>query len=206
MGLNIIQGAVTAGAERIIVVDVHPKKLELAKVFGATDVKVRDPVAAIRELTHGRGADSDDEAVGRKETLEHMQELSTDAPQDSAKRWDKATGGSGSSGVLAPDEDSVVDPDRVDEGVGGSDFTEQGSNSLSDHSASAKPSTPNAGTPGNKGAKMEVKPLAWDENKEIGSPVKPLHAPPAGGRQRGQLTRKRLEPPGRVVTAGRSMA
>ncbi|QSQ24534.1 Zn-dependent alcohol dehydrogenase [Pyxidicoccus parkwayensis] len=73
VGLNIIQGAVIAGAERIIAVDVHPKKLELAKVFGATDVvdaKAGDPVAAIRELTQGRGADYAYEAVGRKETIE----------------------------------------------------------------------------------------------------------------------------------------
>ncbi|MFP2960595.1 zinc-binding dehydrogenase [Myxococcus sp. 1LA] len=73
VGLNIIQGAVLAKAERIIAVDVHPKKLEFAKVFGATDVvdaREADPVAVIRELTHGRGADHAYEAVGRKETIE----------------------------------------------------------------------------------------------------------------------------------------
>ncbi|NRD66166.1 hypothetical protein HRD49_30865 [Corallococcus exiguus] len=107
-----------------------------------------------------------------------LQEPSTDAPQDSAERWDKATGGSGSSGVLAPDGDSVVDPARVDEGVGGSGSTEQGSNSTSDHSSSAKPGAPNAGTPGNKGAKMEVTPPAWDKNKEMGSPVSPTTGTP----------------------------
>ncbi|RKH80587.1 hypothetical protein D7Y21_31875 [Corallococcus sp. AB045] len=107
-----------------------------------------------------------------------MQEPSTDAPQDSAERWDKATGGSGSSSVLAPDDDSVVDPDRVDEGVGGSGSTEQGSNSTSDHSSSAKPGTPNAGTPGNKGAKMEVTPPAWDQNKQMGSSVSPTTGTP----------------------------
>ncbi|MFY1824838.1 Zn-dependent alcohol dehydrogenase [Myxococcus fulvus] len=73
VGLNIIQGAVIAGAERIIAVDVHPKKLEFAKVFGATDVidaTSVDPVVGIRELTRGRGADYAYEAVGRKETIE----------------------------------------------------------------------------------------------------------------------------------------
>ncbi|WIG97006.1 Zn-dependent alcohol dehydrogenase [Myxococcus sp. SDU36] len=73
VGLNIIQGAVLARAERIIAVDVHPKKLEFARVFGATDVvdaREVDPVAAIRELTRGRGADYAYEAVGRKETIE----------------------------------------------------------------------------------------------------------------------------------------
>lgn len=73
VGLNILQGARIAGAERIIAVDVHPKKLEFAKTFGATDLvdaKAGDPVAAIRELTKGRGADFAFEAVGRKETIE----------------------------------------------------------------------------------------------------------------------------------------
>ncbi|MCP3137663.1 Zn-dependent alcohol dehydrogenase [Pyxidicoccus xibeiensis] len=73
VGLNIIQGAVIAGAERIIAVDVHPRKLEFAKTFGATDVvdaNGKDVTAAIRELTRGRGVDYAYEAVGRKETIE----------------------------------------------------------------------------------------------------------------------------------------
>ena len=38
VGLNIIQGARLAGAERIIAVDTNPRKLELATFFGATDL------------------------------------------------------------------------------------------------------------------------------------------------------------------------
>jgi hypothetical protein len=115
-----------------------------------------------------------------------MQDPSTDAPQDSAERWDKATGTGGSGSVsdtedLKPaDEadDNAVAPSSVDEGVGGSGSTEQGSNSTSDHSASAKPGAPNSGTPGNKGAQMEVTPPAWDQNKKMGSPVSPTTGTP----------------------------
>jgi S-(hydroxymethyl)glutathione dehydrogenase/alcohol dehydrogenase len=73
VGLNAIQGAVIAGAERIIAVDTQPKKLEMARVFGATDAvdaAKLDPVQAIRDLTEGRGADYAFEAIGRKETIE----------------------------------------------------------------------------------------------------------------------------------------
>ncbi|RKG70321.1 hypothetical protein D7V80_05465 [Corallococcus sp. CA054B] len=111
-----------------------------------------------------------------------MQDPSTDAPQDSAERWDKATGGSGtaSEDLQSADEvdDNAVDPGRVDEGVGGSGSTEQGSNSTSDHSSSAEPGDLNSGTPGNKGAQMDVTPPAWDQNKEIGSPVSPTTGTP----------------------------
>ena len=37
IGLNIIQGAALAGAERIIAVDLNPDKASLASTFGATD-------------------------------------------------------------------------------------------------------------------------------------------------------------------------
>ena len=66
IGLNIIQGAALAGAERIIAVDLNPDKLELAKEFGATDgVLAGDGDAAERvvEMTQG-GTDSSFEAIG----------------------------------------------------------------------------------------------------------------------------------------------
>jgi hypothetical protein len=37
VGLSVIQGAVMAGAERIIAIDTNPKKFELARQFGATE-------------------------------------------------------------------------------------------------------------------------------------------------------------------------
>lgn len=73
VGLNVIQGAAIAGAERIIAVDVTRRKLELATLFGATDVidaSAQDPVAVIRDLTDGRGVDDAFEAIGRKESIE----------------------------------------------------------------------------------------------------------------------------------------
>jgi S-(hydroxymethyl)glutathione dehydrogenase/alcohol dehydrogenase len=73
VGLNVIQGAAIAEAERIIAVDVNRRKLDFAKQFGATDVidaSAQDPVAATRDLTHGRGADYTFEAIGRKESIE----------------------------------------------------------------------------------------------------------------------------------------
>lgn len=73
VGLNVVQGAAIAGAERIVAVDTRPGKLEAAKAFGATDVvdaSQGDPLPAIRQLTAGRGADYVFEAVGRKETIE----------------------------------------------------------------------------------------------------------------------------------------
>ena len=73
VGLNAIQGAAIAGAERIIAVDTQPRKLEMATAFGAThvvDATKGDPVEAIRSLTDGRGVDYAFEAIGRKETVE----------------------------------------------------------------------------------------------------------------------------------------
>jgi S-(hydroxymethyl)glutathione dehydrogenase/alcohol dehydrogenase len=72
IGLNAVQGARLAGAERIIAVDRLPAKLELARRFGATDTvdaSSGDPVAAVRELTDG-GVDHAIEAVGLKQTTE----------------------------------------------------------------------------------------------------------------------------------------
>ncbi len=66
IGLNVVQGAHLAGAERIIAVDLNPEKLALARTFGATDVvngSETDAVAAVVEMTSG-GADAAFEAIG----------------------------------------------------------------------------------------------------------------------------------------------
>ncbi|MET8861510.1 S-(hydroxymethyl)mycothiol dehydrogenase [Nonomuraea sp. NPDC004580] len=73
VGDAAILGASLAGANRIIAVDVDDRKLEWARQFGATHTvnsRANDPVAAIRELTGGNGADVVVEAVGRPETYE----------------------------------------------------------------------------------------------------------------------------------------
>jgi S-(hydroxymethyl)glutathione dehydrogenase/alcohol dehydrogenase len=73
VGLNVVQGARLAGAERIIAVDIHSGKLELAREMGATDTvnaAREDPAAAIRALTAGRGADYSFEAAGIVHSLQ----------------------------------------------------------------------------------------------------------------------------------------
>ncbi|MGH9070247.1 MAG: S-(hydroxymethyl)mycothiol dehydrogenase [Acidimicrobiales bacterium] len=71
VGCAAIAGASLAGARMVIAVDIDPRKLEAARRFGATetvDSSKADPVAAIRGLTGGFGADVVIEAVGRPET------------------------------------------------------------------------------------------------------------------------------------------
>jgi len=71
VGLNVVQGAVIAGCEQIIAVDVRPAPLVLARQFGATDAieAAPDVPAAVRDLTAGRGADYVFDTVGSPATL-----------------------------------------------------------------------------------------------------------------------------------------
>ncbi|MCY4404126.1 MAG: Zn-dependent alcohol dehydrogenase [Candidatus Poribacteria bacterium] len=72
VGLNAIQGAVLAKAEKIIAVDIAEKKLDFAKGFGAThavNATDNDPVEAVRELTEGRGVDYAFEVIGNPDTI-----------------------------------------------------------------------------------------------------------------------------------------
>ena len=72
VGLNAISGARIAGASRIVVIDIQPKRLEAAKKFGATDVidsTVTKPVEAVRDLLRG-GADHVFDFVGLKAVAE----------------------------------------------------------------------------------------------------------------------------------------
>jgi S-(hydroxymethyl)mycothiol dehydrogenase len=67
VGLAVVQGALLAGAEQIVVVDVSPEKLDHAKALGATDVldaTASDAVEAVRELTGGKGVDFAFSAIG----------------------------------------------------------------------------------------------------------------------------------------------
>jgi S-(hydroxymethyl)glutathione dehydrogenase/alcohol dehydrogenase len=78
VGLAAIQGARLAGAAPIIAVDRVAAKLDLARRCGATetiDASVGDPIAAVRELTAGRGADHVFEVVGRSETIQAAFEM-----------------------------------------------------------------------------------------------------------------------------------
>jgi S-(hydroxymethyl)glutathione dehydrogenase/alcohol dehydrogenase len=68
VGLNVIQGARIAGAQRIIAIDVSEEKLAMARKFGATDVikGPDDPSKALKKLTGG-GPDYAFECVGNGE-------------------------------------------------------------------------------------------------------------------------------------------
>ena len=67
VGLNAIQGAAIAGAERILAIDTMETKLEMAKKFGATDTLLikagQDPTKDIKKLTGG-GPDYAFDCVG----------------------------------------------------------------------------------------------------------------------------------------------
>ena len=73
VGLNVIQGAKIAGATKIIAIDMFDSKLEMAKIFGATDTINAgdgDPVGAVMALNEGRGADVAFEVIGLGATIE----------------------------------------------------------------------------------------------------------------------------------------
>jgi len=73
VGLNVIQGAALAGAEKIIAVDLLDSKLAYARQFGATHTingRSADAVATIRNLTDGIGADYAFDAIGNVRVLE----------------------------------------------------------------------------------------------------------------------------------------
>jgi Zn-dependent alcohol dehydrogenase len=72
VGLNVVQGAVLAGCEKIIAVDTRSKPLSLARDFGAThalEASTENVVGLVRELTDGRGADYVFDTVGTPATL-----------------------------------------------------------------------------------------------------------------------------------------
>ena len=78
VGLSATQLAAALGA-RVIALDVSPERLARAKAFGATDIinpAETDPVAAIRELTHGLGAhatiDASSSAEARRQCVQSV--------------------------------------------------------------------------------------------------------------------------------------
>lgn len=67
VGLAAIQGAVMAGAEHVIAVDLNDDKLALAGRLGAThtvNASTEDPVEVAKSVTQGRGADVVLESAG----------------------------------------------------------------------------------------------------------------------------------------------
>jgi S-(hydroxymethyl)glutathione dehydrogenase / alcohol dehydrogenase len=73
IGLSAVNGAAIAGAERIIAIDTNSSKLEKALEMGAThtiNASNVDPVAAVKDLTDGKGVPYSFEAIGLKITAE----------------------------------------------------------------------------------------------------------------------------------------
>ncbi|CAN5312810.1 S-(hydroxymethyl)glutathione dehydrogenase/class III alcohol dehydrogenase [soil metagenome] len=73
IGLSVVQGAVMAGAERILGIDINPAKFDMARSLDATDLidprDHDDPIQkVIIELTSG-GVDYSFECIGNVETM-----------------------------------------------------------------------------------------------------------------------------------------
>lgn len=72
VGLNALFGAKVAGASRIVAIDIHDDKLELAKSLGATDTvnaKDADAIQKVKDLTNG-GVDFGLEMAGSVQAME----------------------------------------------------------------------------------------------------------------------------------------
>ena len=71
VGLNVVQGAMLAGARQVITVDLAASKLKMAEDFGATHTVAAGPdaVAEVMEMTGG-GVEYAFDAVGIKATAE----------------------------------------------------------------------------------------------------------------------------------------
>jgi S-(hydroxymethyl)glutathione dehydrogenase/alcohol dehydrogenase len=73
VGLNAVQGAVVCGANPIVAVDILDSKLARAREFGAThgvNAGAVDAVAAVKEMTSGKGADYVFVTVGSSAALQ----------------------------------------------------------------------------------------------------------------------------------------
>ena len=80
VGLNAINGAVTAGATTIIAIDLADVKLERARSFGATHTinsKEVDPVEEVLRITDG-GADAVFDFVGTRAVLEQALKMTVE--------------------------------------------------------------------------------------------------------------------------------
>ncbi|GJD06113.1 Succinate-semialdehyde dehydrogenase (acetylating) [Galdieria sulphuraria] len=82
IGLNVINWSKLSGASQILALDIDDKKLELAKLMGATHTlrsDNKDIVQKVRELTEGEGVDIAFEALGTRQTFELAMEIIRDS-------------------------------------------------------------------------------------------------------------------------------
>ena len=78
IGMAAIVLARCLGAKEVAMIGRNPKKLEVAKALGATIINIRecDPLAAVNEMTNGKGADFVLECSGAKETFKQAVDIS----------------------------------------------------------------------------------------------------------------------------------
>jgi propanol-preferring alcohol dehydrogenase len=71
LGVSALQLAKHLGAAEVFAVDINPRKLDLAKRFGAipVDASAGDPIQQVKELTAGRGVDVALELIGLPLTM-----------------------------------------------------------------------------------------------------------------------------------------
>lgn len=78
VGLSVIIGARLVSSGRIVAIDRHAGRLELAGTLGAdatVDVSHEDPIARVRQMSAGRGADHVFEAAGNATAMRAAFEL-----------------------------------------------------------------------------------------------------------------------------------
>jgi S-(hydroxymethyl)glutathione dehydrogenase/alcohol dehydrogenase len=73
VGLNAVQGALVCGANPIVAVDIVDSKVQRAQEFGAThgvNARTADPIAAVSDLTGGKGTDYAFVTVGSSSAMQ----------------------------------------------------------------------------------------------------------------------------------------
>jgi S-(hydroxymethyl)glutathione dehydrogenase / alcohol dehydrogenase len=111
LGLWMIQGARVAGATTIVAVEPRGERRELARAVGAThalDPADGDPVAAVKALTGGRGADYALEAAGPPEAMAQALAMTRPAGTMVPAGWETL-----SSTVTLPAVDFAVGGKRI---------------------------------------------------------------------------------------------
>lgn len=67
VGLAAMMAAKIEGCSKIIAIDIHDSRLELAKELGATHIinsKIEDPIAQVQEITNGKGVNYSVDTTG----------------------------------------------------------------------------------------------------------------------------------------------
>lgn len=73
VGLNVLQGAALVNAYPVVAIDLYEHKLAQALTFGAThtvNANCADVIAALMELSHGKGFDATVETTGNSEVFQ----------------------------------------------------------------------------------------------------------------------------------------